>query len=110
MFSGAAAGGTFFPLVGNALLQRVGYRATMITLAAIFGAANSVALLFIRCRIPVARVRSAPRRTFSYAFLKRRGMWTLSAFVALTAMGNFIPSLWMPSAFKYIAMFTERLC
>lgn len=103
MYSGAAAGGTFFPLLGSALLERVGYRNTMVTLAAIFGVANAVALLFIKRRIAVARVRTAPRRTFSYAFLRHRGIWALSSFVTLTAMGNFIPSLWMPSQFQYSA-------
>ncbi|KAL1404911.1 hypothetical protein Q8F55_008523 [Vanrija albida] len=98
MFSGAAAGGTFFPLLGGALLHRFGHKGTMLTLGAIFGVGNGVALLFVKRRIPVARVaRGAHRPRIDYSFFKHRSIWAMSGFVVLTAMGNFIPSLWMPT-------------
>lgn len=98
MFSGAAAGGTLFPLLGHALLAHVGYKGTMLTLGAIFGVGNGLALLFIKHRVPVAPVvRAARRPGIDYTFLKKRGIWAMSGFVTISAMGNFIPSLWMPS-------------
>lgn len=97
MFSGAAAGGTFFPLLGHALLQRFGHKGTMLTLGAIFAVGNGVALLFVKPRVPVARVTRSRRPRIDYSFLKHRAIWAMSGFVVLTAMGNFIPSLWMPS-------------
>ncbi|TXT04808.1 hypothetical protein VHUM_04076 [Vanrija humicola] len=102
MYSGAAAGGTFFPLLGHALLKGVGYKATMVTLGAIFGVANGVAIIFIRRRVPLPK-RGAPgvqKRVFpkvDWGFLRRRAVWAMCGWVLVTAMANFLPTLWIPT-------------
>lgn len=106
MFSGAAAGGTFFPLLGQALLQGIGYKGTMLTLAGIFAVVDAVALVFIKRRIPVAsrgtqrgrRVR--PSLKVDYSFMKKPAVYLFSGFVVFTSLANFIPSLWMPSKWR----------
>ncbi|WOO76483.1 MFS transporter asaE [Vanrija pseudolonga] len=103
MFSGAAAGGTFFPLLGQALLQGIGYKGTMLTLAGIFAVVDAVALVFIKRRIPVASRgsqrgrRARPSLKIDYSFMKKPAVYLFSGFVVFTSLANFIPSLWMPT-------------
>ncbi|TXT15530.1 hypothetical protein VHUM_00033 [Vanrija humicola] len=103
MFSGAAAGGTFFPLLGQALLKGVGYKGTMLTLAGIFAVVDAVALVFIKRRIPVAQRgvqrgrRARPAIKIDYGFMRRPAVYLFSGFVVFTSLANFIPSLWMPT-------------
>jgi len=107
MFSGAAVGGTLFPLLSGALLPAIGFRSTLLVLAAIFAVLDGAALVFIRNRVPLApRVRTRNvswrhitswRPAANMTFLRRRAVWAMWAFVTLTGLVNFIPSLWIPS-------------
>ncbi|WOO81672.1 Fujikurins efflux protein [Vanrija pseudolonga] len=99
MFGGAAVGGTIFPLMTAKLLDAVKYKPTLYTIAAMFGSCNGVAMIFLRRRVPIAPV--APGRRvrppINFAFLKRRGFWEMVTFVAITSLGSFIPSVWLPT-------------
>jgi len=109
MFAGTGVGGTVFPFIVTALLGRFGYKATMISLAIGFGVLCGVALMFIKRRIPLTVNRASQARNhkgyggksvwraIDWSFLKKRGIWVATAVILATAMGNFIPSLWIPS-------------
>ncbi|KAL1407268.1 hypothetical protein Q8F55_006686 [Vanrija albida] len=100
MYAGTGAGGTIFPFIVSALLARIGYCATMVTLGLLFPAVCAPALLFVRRRVPVARP-SAPRRArlhkVDWGFLRGPAPWVGFAFVTLANLGNIIPLVWMPT-------------
>lgn len=102
MYAGTGAGGTIFPFIVTALLRRIGYKATMVTLGVLFAAVCAPALLFVRRRVPVARPhKSTPRRmrvnTVDWGFLRTPAPWIGFAFVTLSNLGNIIPLVWMPT-------------
>ncbi|KAL1409635.1 hypothetical protein Q8F55_003631 [Vanrija albida] len=102
MFAGTGAGGTVFPFIVQALLARFGYKATMVAIGLGFLLINSVALAFVRRRVPVGRGAGSARRVrpmsaIDWSFLKKGGMWAGTLVILFTAMGNFIPSLWIPT-------------
>lgn len=99
MFGGAAVGGTIFPLMTAKLLDAVKYKPTLYIIAAMFGSCNGVAMIFLRRRVPIAPVASGRRvrPPIDFGFLKRRGFWEMVAFVGITSLGSFIPSVWLPS-------------
>lgn len=102
MFAGTGLGGTIFPFVTSALLQRFGYRATMISIGLAFALLNSLALVFVTRRIPVTRRRTSGGRKHAapktdWSFWRHRHIWLGTAIILATSMGNFLPSLWIPS-------------
>lgn len=103
MFAGTGVGGTIFPFVTTALLHRFGYRATMVSIGIAFAALNSLALVFVTRRVPVPRrslrssLKREHRRKTDWSFWRHRGIWIATAIILSTSMGNFLPSLWMPS-------------
>ncbi|TXT16094.1 hypothetical protein VHUM_00597 [Vanrija humicola] len=99
MFGGAAVGGTIFPLMTAKLLSSIKYKPTLYTIAAMFGACNGVAMVFLRRRVPIAPVAPGRRALppIDYGFLKRRGFWEMIAFISISSLGSFIPSVWLPT-------------
>ncbi|BEI96949.1 hypothetical protein CcaverHIS631_0205380 [Cutaneotrichosporon cavernicola] len=101
MFGGTGVGGTIFPFVTTALLHRFGYKATMISIGLAFAVVNSIALYFVKRRIPVPRrsIKATLKkdRNTDWSFWKHRSIWLATAIILSTSMGNFLPSLWMPS-------------
>jgi len=106
IFAGSGVGGFIFPLMVNALLDRVGFRWTLriwsIGMAFIAG----MALFGVNHRTPVpkfhpgqARPRWIPPRVH---FLKRAVFWSFSTTTVLQALSYFPVSL-------YIAMFTTSI-
>lgn len=99
LFSGTGIGGTVFPFIVSALLKRFGHRATMVSLGIGYGVLNAVALLFIKRRVPVPRrTAHAPRIKVDWS-VTRTPAFVVGFFVLLlTSLGNFNPTLWIPSA------------
>lgn len=98
--SGAAVGGVVFPLMGESLLNRIGYKGTMYSLGGLFGGANAASMIFVTRRIPLPSKRSGRRaQTFwpklDYGFLKHRAVYMMGLWVLVSAMAAFLPSLWM---------------
>lgn len=63
---------------------------------------GAVAVFFIRERIPVARrapgsSQSAPKRSIPLTFLKSSPFWAFTGAMLLTSLGNFVPSIYLPS-------------
>ncbi|KAL1409531.1 hypothetical protein Q8F55_003515 [Vanrija albida] len=100
LYSGTGIGGTVTPFIIDALLKRVGYKATMVSAGIFYGAVNAAALLFIRRRIPLApRVGSAPRPRprIDWAVARTWALWSGVLVLFLSSLGNFNPTLWMPT-------------
>ncbi|WVQ99021.1 hypothetical protein IAU59_006153 [Kwoniella sp. CBS 9459] len=101
MFAGSGAGGTIFPFLMQGLLSRFGYKAAMIALGVGYGITGSIALIPIKRRVPLARYdfsgSGRQRPKVDWSFLKRKSMAIGTAVILLTSLGNFIPSLWLPS-------------
>ncbi|KAL1408130.1 hypothetical protein Q8F55_004933 [Vanrija albida] len=106
MYAGTGLGGTLYPFLVTALLNKVGYRWTMIAISIIFFALNAAALPFIKRRIPLpprpklrlrrGERRGPRRRVFDLGWLKNPAPWTAFATVFLGSLGNFIPAVWLP--------------
>jgi hypothetical protein len=95
----AGAGGVIYPLLLNALIQRFGYRAALISLGVGFSIIGLTTLPFMKNRIPLPPRRSAAmrqRRYVSGAFLKRTPFYAFGGCILLTSLGNFVPPLFIP--------------
>lgn len=101
MFAGTGVGGTIFPFLVEGLLSRFGYKATMIALGIGFGVLNAVSLMFIKRRVPIPK--RGTTRGSSYAtgidwkIVWTWKMWCGLTILLLTSLGNFNPTLWIPS-------------
>lgn len=101
MYAGTGTGGALYPIITTALLNKFGYKATMIALALSFAVLNLAALPFIRRRIPLAKhLNGASKRRMrpkvDFSFLKTRAAWIAFTFMTVTSLANFIPLLWIP--------------
>ena len=67
IFGGTGLGGAGFPILANFLLERVGFRWTLRTLAALIGVLGGLALLGAKPRLPVARHATPAPMSFSFA-------------------------------------------
>jgi MFS family permease len=104
MFAGTGVGGTFFPFLITGLIGRFGYKAAMISLGIGYGVLCSIALIPIQRRLPLPRRRAGaigdeairrPKATLE--FLRHRLVWIGCGVIMLSSLGNFVPSLWLPS-------------
>ncbi|KAL4244542.1 Proton-linked Monocarboxylate Transporter [Abortiporus biennis] len=106
IFAGSGAGGFLFPLIANALLDRIGFRWTMRVLAALISILGGAALFFVQPRIPLPKFGSGQRRPpfipSKIQFLGRPVFWAYSVTNLLQAMSFFPVSL-------YIAVFTASI-
>ncbi|ODN74842.1 hypothetical protein L202_07148 [Cryptococcus amylolentus CBS 6039] len=95
-------GGFIFPFIMSGLLQHLGYKKAMIITGSVFGVVGTICLCFIRRRVPIAsryQPDSERRRenTPDWSFLKSFLLIISLATILLTSLGNFIPSLWIPT-------------
>jgi len=101
MYSGTGLGGAVFPFIIEALLHRFSYKAAVLCLGIGYGVIGSVALFFVRERIPVPkRLRNAepaPRRKIPTTFLKRNTFYAFALTIFFTSLGNFLPSIFTVS-------------
>lgn len=99
MYAGTGIGGTVFPFLVSALLTRFGHRATMVALGIGYGVLNAIALVFIKRRIPIPSRSSAPvlRPKIDWAVARSPAFFLGCMVLLLTSLGNFNPTLWIPS-------------
>jgi len=104
MYGGTGAGGALFPLIVSSLLRSVGYKATMLSLGVGSLIVGNTCVYFVRRRIPLPAKREhtstpAERRykKVDWTFLRRRTFFAGVSTMFVTSLGNFIPSVWLPS-------------
>ncbi|WVQ65916.1 uncharacterized protein L199_004094 [Kwoniella botswanensis] len=101
MYAGTGVGGTVFPFIMQALLERFSYKAAMIALGLGYLVTGSIALIPIKRRIPLSRYDqdgiSRIRPRIDWSFGKRKALWLGMMVIGVTSLGNFVPSLWLPS-------------
>ncbi|KAI5477336.1 hypothetical protein MNV49_006478 [Pseudohyphozyma bogoriensis] len=100
LYGGTGAGGCIFPFIIQALLDRFGYKTTMIALSLNYFIVGSLALINIKTRLPLPpRGSSAARqaRRVNTSFVRHPAMWSFTGAILLSSCGNFIPSIWIPT-------------
>jgi hypothetical protein len=100
MFAGTGIGGAIFPILVSSMLNRFGYRATMISLGFAFLILGGISLIPIKRRIPFTRGggrRRGGRFMGQSKFILSKPMLVGCSTILLIGLGNFIPSLWIPS-------------
>jgi len=102
LFAGTGVGGAIFPPLVSGLLSRFGYKATMITLGLAFLVLGGIALIPIKRRLPYTRGGGrrhglGGRFSGQGKFLVTMPMLVASSLILVVGLGNFIPSLWIPS-------------
>jgi MFS family permease len=107
LYAGTGAGGAVFPFLVSGLLSRFGYRATMVSLGIGFLCIGSISLIPVRRRIPLTTMGNPsqrvtpPRRPWrsQWRFLQSKSMLIGGLVILFIGLGNFVPSLWIPSTF-----------
>ncbi|WVQ75327.1 hypothetical protein IAR50_004944 [Cryptococcus sp. DSM 104548] len=105
LYAGTGLGGIIMPFLVSFLLSHVWYKATMLGFGGGYALIGSAAIFAIRPRIPVAPKSSLgdaskqKRRSSSvdWAFVKSPGFVVGTTMIFWMSLGNFIPSLWLPS-------------
>lgn len=99
MFAGTGVGGTIFPFLVSGMLQRFGYKATMVSLGLGFLVLGGISLLPVKRRVPYVSGGSRRRGRWmgQSKFLLSKAMFVGALVILLIGLGNFIPSLWIPS-------------
>ncbi|VDB83131.1 unnamed protein product [Peniophora sp. CBMAI 1063] len=95
IFGGGGLGGAGFPLLANALLQRLGFRWTLRIMAALIGALGGLALIGAKARLPAAR-RAAPA-PLSLSFLRSPVFIFVAITVFVQGLSYWPVSLYIPS-------------
>ncbi|ODN74836.1 hypothetical protein L202_07142 [Cryptococcus amylolentus CBS 6039] len=96
----AGTGGCIMPFVMSALLDKLGYKTAMIILGSVFGGLSLICLIFIVPRVPPAHKfehGTKRRHSIDWSFLKSKLLIVSVTIIFLTSLGNFIPSLWIPT-------------
>ncbi|WVR03298.1 hypothetical protein IAU60_000289 [Kwoniella sp. DSM 27419] len=108
LYAGTGVGGSIFPFVMQGLLNRFGYKAAMVSMGIGYGFLGLAALFAIRRRVPLSRYDHAGaerrRATMDWSFYKRREFFLGTITILMTSLGNFIPSLWIPSYAEEIGL------
>lgn len=91
----------------NSLLSKFGYKATMISFGLGYLIIGSIAIVFVRPRIPVSRQLTVEKRKpINWSFMKSTPLIIGTITIFLISLGNFIPSLWLPSThFPLLCLF-----
>ncbi|WVQ75329.1 hypothetical protein IAR50_004946 [Cryptococcus sp. DSM 104548] len=96
----AGTGGCIFPFIMSGLLTGLGYKKAMIILGSGFGFFGLLCLLPVQRRVPITKtpVQFNDRKPKAdWSFLKSGLLMVSLSIILLTSMGNFIPSLWLPT-------------
>ncbi|WVQ75332.1 hypothetical protein IAR50_004949 [Cryptococcus sp. DSM 104548] len=101
MYAGTGLGGTIVPYVIDSLLKGVGYKATMVSFGIAYAIIGGIALIPINRRVPIARyTNNEPERRkqgLDLSFARSTAFFLGVSTILLTSLGNFVPSLWLPS-------------
>ncbi|RKK79416.1 hypothetical protein BFJ69_g4844 [Fusarium oxysporum] len=95
MWAGKSGTGIAMPFVFDALLRRIGLKATLLAWAGASAAMTLPTLVFIKPRIPLhTQVQVQP---LSFRFLRHTSFWMMQAGVIIQSLGYLMPSTYLAS-------------
>ncbi|KAF4960367.1 hypothetical protein FGADI_1014 [Fusarium gaditjirri] len=95
MWAGKSGTGIAMPFVFDALLRRIGLKATLLAWAGASAAMTLPTLVFIKPRIPLhTQVQVQP---LSFRFLRHTSFWMMQASVIIQSLGYLMPSTYLAS-------------
>ena len=106
LFAGTGVGGAIIPIIVSSLLKGIGYKATMISLGIASIIIGVSCIMFVKRRIPLPRADGSGQqlslaerrhRKTEWWFLKRATLYAGAMTIFVTSLGNFVPSVWLPS-------------
>nr|KIR45767.1 monocarboxylic acid transporter [Cryptococcus bacillisporus CA1280] len=100
MYAGTGVGGIAYPYIMSGLLNSVGYKAALVSMGIGYAIIGSIALIPVNRRVPISRYHfeePGRRKQISFSFLKRSVAFTGPLIILFVSMGNFIPTVWLPS-------------
>lgn len=97
MFAGTALGGLFLPLVLPPLIRAHGSAVTLRYLSVAAIVVLTLALPFIKPRLPESRVHGPSRRDENKAWMKDWRFWALLVINTLQGLAYFVPLVYLPS-------------
>jgi MFS family permease len=100
MYGGTGVGGAVIPFLMTALLNRFGYKASMVALGVGFAILGLLAIPFIKRRIPVPKSNKAAlhgRKPVNRSFLRRSPFYCFIGSIFFSSLSSFLPSVWIPS-------------
>ncbi|KAF5649375.1 monocarboxylate transporter 8 [Fusarium sp. NRRL 52700] len=95
MWAGKSGTGIAMPFVFDALLRRIGLRATLLAWAGASAAMTLPTLFFIKPRIPLHT--QAHVQPLSFRFLRHTSFWMMQAGVIIQSLGYLMPSTYLAS-------------
>jgi MFS family permease len=95
MWAGKATTGVIAPFVFDAMLRRVGYKATLLGWAGTSAVMMLPTMFFLKPRIPVSR--TARGRPISFGFAQHILFWMMLWGVVIQAVGYLMPSTYLAS-------------
>ncbi|KAH8178186.1 major facilitator superfamily protein [Sarocladium implicatum] len=95
MWAGKSTVGVVAPFVFDAMLRRVGYKATMLGWTGTSLLLILPTMIFLKPRIPVSR--TARGRPVSFSFTKRAAFWMTLGGVVIQAVGYLMPTTYLAS-------------
>ncbi|KAI1032475.1 hypothetical protein LB503_012687 [Fusarium chuoi] len=95
MWAGKSGTGIAMPFVFDALLRRVGLKATLLAWAGASAAMTLPTLVFIKPRIPLHT--QAQVQPLSFRFLRHTSFWMMQASVIIQSLGYLMPSTYLAS-------------
>ncbi|GFZ44356.1 hypothetical protein JCM24511_02078 [Saitozyma sp. JCM 24511] len=98
LYAGTGLGGALFPFIVAGLLS-FGYKPAMISIGLGWGIVAGICMIPIKRRVPIGRYDSTePRRERpSWKFMRSWIMWSAIATIGITSLGNFLPTVWLPT-------------
>ncbi|EKJ69558.1 hypothetical protein FPSE_10269 [Fusarium pseudograminearum CS3096] len=95
MWAGKSSTGIAMPFVFDALLRRIGLRATLLVWAGASTVMSLPTLFFIKPRIP--QHNQVQVRSLSFNFLRHTSFWMMQAGVIIQSLGYLMPSTYLAS-------------
>ncbi|KDQ20060.1 hypothetical protein BOTBODRAFT_51414 [Botryobasidium botryosum FD-172 SS1] len=98
IFGGLGAGGAVFPLLINGLLSATGsWQWTLRILALVIAVSGSVALWFVKPRVPIVRRQQGQVKPVNMSFMKTPLYLSVEVTIFIQAIAYFPVSLYMPT-------------
>ena len=95
---GSGLAGILLPIIFPPLIKKFGVMGTVRGYAVTLFIGMIPTLLFVKPRMPEARIRGPnPRARSNYGWLKNKNLWFFIMINTVQGLGYFVPIIWLPS-------------